>query len=97
MILSNLLSELELQLSDIAFSGLRNIQPVTLQKLEDLKHWMAELNMPEAIRLTDRFINSVYAWQSGQTTIDTVATNLCALEFYQKNIIGAMPHAASSL
>lgn len=56
MIIKNLLAELELQLSDIAFSGLRNIQPVTLQKLEDLKHWMNELNMSEAIRLTDRFI-----------------------------------------
>lgn len=87
MILNDLFSELELQLSDIAFSGLRNIQPVTLQKLEDLKHWMAELNMPEAIRLTDRFIDSIYAWQSGQTSIDTVATNLCALEFYEKNVV----------
>ena len=61
MIIKNLLAELELQLSDIAFSGLRNIQPVTLQKLEDLKHWMNELNMSEAIHLTDRFIDSVYA------------------------------------
>ena len=67
MIIKNLLAELELQLSDIAFSGLRNIQPVTLQKLEDLKHWMNELNMSEAIHLTDRFIDSVYAWQAGQT------------------------------
>lgn len=90
MILNDLLSELELQLSDIAFSGLRNIQPVTLQKLEDLKHWMTELNMPEAIRLTDRFIDSIYAWQAGQSTIDTVATNLCALEFYMKNVVGAL-------
>lgn len=87
MIIKNLLAELELQLSDIAFSGLRNIQPVTLQKLEDLKHWMNELNMSEAIRLTDRFIDSVYAWQAGQTTLETVAANLCALEFYEKNIV----------
>ena len=79
MIIKNLLAELELQLSDIAFSGLRNIQPVTLQKLEDLKHWMNELNMSEAIHLTDRFIDSVYAWQAGQTTLETVAANLCAL------------------
>lgn len=87
MIVKNLLAELELQLSDIAFSGLRNIQPVTLQKLEDLKHWMNELNMSEAIRLTDRFIDSVYAWQAGQTTLETVAANLYALEFYEKNIV----------
>ena len=87
MIIKNLLAELELQLSDIAFSGLRNIQPVTLQKLEDLKHWMNELNMSEAIHLTDRFIDSVYAWQAGQTTLETVAANLCALKFYEKNIV----------
>lgn len=86
MILKNLLAELELLLSDIAFSGLRNIQPVTLQKLEDLKHWMNELNMTEAIRLTDSFIDSVYAWQGGQGTIEAVADNLCILEFYEKNI-----------
>ena len=87
MILKNLLAELELLLSDISFSGLRNIQPVTLQKLEDLKHWMNELNMTEAIRLTDSFIDSVYAWQGGQVTIEVVADNLCALEFYEKNVI----------
>lgn len=87
MILKDLLSELELLLSDIAFSGLRNIQPVTLQKLDDLKHWMAELNMTEAIHLTDRFIDSVYSWQAKQTGIDTVANHLCALEFYEKNIV----------
>lgn len=87
MILKNLLTELELLLSDIAFSGLRNIQPVTLQKLEDLKHWMNELNMTEAIRLTDSFIDSVYAWQVGQVAIEVVADNLCALEFYEKNVI----------
>ena len=34
---------------------------------------MAELNMSEAIRLTYRFIDSVYSWQAGQTGIDTVA------------------------
>ena len=87
MIIKNLLAELELQLSDIAFSGLRNIQPVTLQKLEDLKHWMNELNMSEAIHLTDRFIDSVNAWKAGQTTLETVAANLCAQEFYEKNIV----------
>ena len=86
MIIKNLLAELELQLSDIAFSGLRNMQPVTLQKLEDLKHWMNELNMSEAIRLTDRFIDSVYAWQAAQPPLAPVAANLCALEFYEKNI-----------
>ena len=81
MIIKNLLAELELQLSDIAFSGLRNIQPVTLQKLEDLKHWMNELNMSEAIRLTDRFIDSVYAWQAGQTTLESyyISNNLLLL------------------
>ena len=89
MILKDLLSELELLLSDIAVSGLRNIQPVTLQKLDDLKHWMAELNMTEAIRLTDRFIDSVYSWQAKQTGIDTVANHLCALEFYEKNMVNS--------
>ena len=48
---------------------------------------MNELNMTEAIRLTDSFIDSIYAWQGGQVAIEIVADNLCALEFYEKNVI----------
>lgn len=86
MRIEHLFSELELLLSDMAFSGLRNLQPITIQKLEDLKHWMKELNMQEGVRLIDRFIDAVYAYQSGRGTVEGVADSLCALEFYEKHV-----------
>lgn len=88
MVINELFKELELLLSDIAFAGLHNIQPVTVQKLEELKHWMNELNMTEGVRLIDRFIESVHDCRAGKMTVAEVATNLCALEFYEKTISG---------
>lgn len=86
MVIGHLFKELELLLSDIAFTGLHNLQPVTLQKLEGLKKWMIELNMPEGVKLTDRFIQSARTYQTGETPIDVLASGLCALEFYEKTI-----------
>lgn len=87
MIIEELFRELELLLSDIAFAGLHNTQPITLQKLEGLKQWMVELYMPEGIQRVDLFINSMYAWQAGEVSVEVVSSNLCALEFYEKTIL----------
>lgn len=87
MIIEELFRELELLLSDIAFAGLRNTQPIILQKLEGIKQWMAELNMSEGIRRVDVFIDSMYAWQAGEVSLEVVASNLCTLEFYVKTIL----------
>ncbi|MCD7899233.1 MAG: hypothetical protein LUH22_04955 [Bacteroides sp.] len=88
MTLNRLLKELELLLSDIAFTGIHHIQPVTLQKLEDLKKWMIELNMTEGIRLIDKFIQSVYEYKAGKQSVETTISSLCALEFYEKTTSG---------
>lgn len=88
MIIRELFKELELLLSDIAFTGIHNIQPVTIQKLEELKKWMVELNMPEGIKLVDAFTQSVKDYKSGNTDATQTVSCLCALEFYEKNISG---------
>lgn len=88
MILDNLLKELELLLSDIAFAGVRNVLPVTLQKMEELKHWMKELGMSEGMRRIDAFSASVRKYQAGEGTAEEAVSCLCALECYQKTVSG---------
>ena len=86
MIINELFKELELLMSDIAFAGLRNIQPVTLQKFEELKHWLNDLNMTEGVRQVDLFIASVQSYQAGKGSVEEMASHLCALEFYEKTV-----------
>ena len=81
-----LFKELELLLSDIAFAGIHNLQPVSLQKLEELKRGMVELNMAEGIRLIDRFISTIHAYKENESLLSDAVFALCVLEFYQKTI-----------
>lgn len=81
-----LFKELELLLSDIAFAGIHNLQPVSLQKLEELKHEMVELNMTEGVHLIDRFITTIHAFKEDKSPVSDAVSTLCVLEFYQKTI-----------
>ena len=87
MIVETLFRELELLLSDIVFSGLHNIQPVTLRKLDDMKLKLSELCMEEGAVRMDRLIESFYSYQAGKATAEDVANQLCAFEIYQKQVI----------
>lgn len=86
MIIENVFRELELLLSDIAFTGLRNVQPLTLSKLEAMKQWMNELGMAEGIRRTDTLLRAFCAFQSGDIGMEELASEFCALEMYQKQV-----------
>lgn len=88
MVLDSLFKELELLLSDIAFTGIRNVQPVTLQKLDGLKQWMKEFGMSEAIRRIEALSTSIRDYQAGEETITSVVSKLCALDCYQKTVSG---------
>lgn len=88
MIIENVFRELELLLSDIAFTGLRNVQPLTLGKLEAMKQWMNELGMAEGIRRTDTLLGAFRAYRSGETGMEELASEFCALEMYQKQVTG---------
>lgn len=90
MMIENVFRELELLLSDIAFGGLRNVQPVTLRKLEELKQWMVELNMSEGIERINRLVRGFHDYQSGVISIEQLASEFCALEFYEKQILANM-------
>lgn len=90
MMIENIFRELELLLSDIAFGGLRNVQPVTLRKLEELKQWMVELNMSEGIERINRLVRGFHDYQSGVVPIEQLASEFCALEFYEKQILANM-------
>ena len=87
MMIENVCRELELLLSDIAFGGLRNVQPVTLCKLEELKQWMKELNMTEGISRIDRLVRSFHQYRLGAITMEQLVSECCALEFYEKHIL----------
>lgn len=87
MMIENVCRELELLLSDIVFGGLRNVQPVTLCKLEELKQWMKELNMTEGISRIDRLVHSFHQYRLGAITMEQLASECCALEFYEKHIL----------
>lgn len=88
MIIENVFRELELLLSDIAFTGLRNVQPLTLSKLEELKKWMNELNMAEGILRVDNLVRAFHSYQRGDVLIEELANDFCALELYQKQVTG---------
>lgn len=90
MIVETVFRELELLLSDIAFSGLHNIQPVTLRQLDDMKMKLRELCMEEGVVRMDRLIESFYGYQAGKVAAEEVANQLCALEIYEKQVFSAI-------
>ncbi len=88
MIIERLFEELEELISDIGFAGIRNTQPVTLQRMEEMKRWLIELSMPEGVGVIDRFIVSMREYHAGAVTASEPVDKLCALEFYLKTITG---------
>lgn len=90
MMIENVFRELELLLSDIAFGGLWNVQPVTLRKLEDLKQWLTELNMTEGVGRIDRLLKAFHEYRAGAVTAETLVSEFCALEFYEKHILATV-------
>lgn len=87
MIIENVFRELELLLSDITFGGLRSVQPITLKRLEELKLSMKELNMTEGIKRTDKLIHDLQEYQLGNISVEILASSLCELEIYEKQIL----------
>ncbi|MDR2917222.1 MAG: hypothetical protein LBV74_20700 [Tannerella sp.] len=88
MTVEKVLTDLEELLSDIGFTGLRNTQPVMLQKMEQLKASLQELGMTEGARQSDDFITSIRAFHTNNLPLTTIVDKLCALDFYVKTIKG---------
>lgn len=88
MTVEELMRELELLLSDICFSGMKNTQPALLQKLDGLKAWMIELGMPRGCAQIEAFMQTLRAYQLGESSTIEAADKLCACEFYVRNVLG---------
>jgi hypothetical protein len=83
--------ELETLLSDIAFSGLKNIHPAFLDKLTLLENTARELGMEQGAVLLGQFSAGLRQYRIGSTNAGNPADLLCGLEFYSKNLTGNMP------
>jgi hypothetical protein len=81
--------ELETLLSDIAFSGLRNIHPAFLDKLTLLENTARELGMEQGSALLRQFSLALRQYRLGSAGTDAgAAALLCRLDFYNKNLTG---------
>ena len=80
--------EFELLLSDIAFAGLHNTQPIALRKMNEIRHALEEMQMQEGCGLIDRFAKSLTAYHMKEAYIGEPANDFCALEFYVKTVLG---------
>jgi hypothetical protein len=97
-----LCGELDTLLSDICFSGLKNVHPEILEKLTLLEGTAKELGMERGAVLISQFAASLVNYRlagnspsaasrgtaaSGKN--EDALTLLCALDFYNKNLMGA--------
>jgi hypothetical protein len=93
--LNRLCRELDTLLSDIIFSGLKNVHPEVLEKLTLLEGTAKELGMDRGAELIKQFAASLRNHRlavpgtPGGKSGETVRL-LCALDFYNKNIMGNM-------
>lgn len=86
--IEKLFYELELLLSDIAFAGLKNSQPIVLDKLETIQQGFKELQMTEGYRIADEFKRALKLYHTGDGNAEDSANKLCSLEFYVKSVLG---------
>jgi hypothetical protein len=100
--------DLDTLLSDIAFSGLKNIHPGVLEKLSQFEAGAAALGMEQGAALISRFASALREYRLAehslqQTSRDTkntapvsgseLSSLLAGLDFYNKNISGNLDEA----
>ena len=87
MILKEIVKELEIILSDIAFSGIDNIDSSFVEKIELLEKKAIEKNILNLSNLLDDFINSIkdYKLEDSRENLQKVFINVSKLDFYIKN------------
>jgi hypothetical protein len=82
--------ELEETLSDIAFSGFKNIHPGILEKLSLLGGSAKELGMDCGSALLTAFAEALRNYRTTAGGHSVPAELLCRLDFYNKNLMGNM-------
>jgi hypothetical protein len=86
--LGRLCRELDTLLSDICFSGLKNVHPEVLDKLTLLEGTAKELGMDRGAALMNQFAASLRNYRLAAEKNEQVLKLLCALDFYNKNVMG---------
>jgi hypothetical protein len=86
--LDRLCRELDTLLSDICFSGLKNVHPEILEKITLLEGTAKELGMERGAALLNQFAASLGNYRLTAGKNEQVLKLLCALDFYNKNIMG---------
>ncbi|WP_297286103.1 hypothetical protein [uncultured Brachyspira sp.] len=87
MILKEIVKELEIILSDIAFSGIDNIDSSFVEKIELLEKKAIENKITNLSNLLNDFINSIkdYKLEDSRENLKRVFINVSKLDFYIKN------------
>jgi hypothetical protein len=86
--LDRLSRELDTLLSDIAFSGVKNIHPEIIDKLARLEGTAKELGMEKGAALMNQFAGALRNYRLAGEGNEPVLNLLCALDFYNKNVMG---------
>ena len=82
---------LDTLLADIAFSGLRNVHPGALEKIEALATVAGELGMEQGAALLRRFALALREYRTASVPgagVEYLVSLLCGLDFYNKNLMG---------
>ena len=87
MILEEIVKELEIILSDIAFSGIDNIDSSFVEKIELLEKKAMENKITNLSNLLDDFVSSIkdYKLEDSRENLQRVLINVSKLDFYIKN------------
>ncbi len=80
--------ELEQLLSDICFSGFRNLAAAILQKIKRLQLQLERLGMVQGAEQLKQLIEQIGCYQRTEISAVELADCFCLLEFYQKNMDG---------
>lgn len=87
MILEEIVKELEIILSDIAFSGIDNIDSSFVERIELLENSAREKNIFNLSNLLNDFVSSIkdYKLEDSRENLQRVFINVSKLDFYIKN------------
>ncbi|AFR71457.1 hypothetical protein B2904_orf2128 [Brachyspira pilosicoli B2904] len=89
MILEEIVKELEIILSDIAFSGIDNVDSLFVEKIELLEKKAMENKITNLSNLLNDFVSSIkdYKLEDSRENLQRVFINVSKLDFYIKNAL----------
>lgn len=89
MTVEELGAELKTIISGLSSSGVDNITPDVLEKLDKYAVSAGELGMKEGKRLVENLLAAIRSIQEGKSTAESGNVRITALDFYFKNFPGS--------